>query len=241
VQIKEYGYNKVLEPLIRDLELLEKEGVFVQSLGFNVKGREDPDFGNQLCNLTDIKDHPTDRATLKVLFTFPERISDSTSETASLSSASSASPVEWPNPFAIPNFSHDVELQLSAANDAFAKDGTLMVISKGVKSEILDKLADVISKITVYPSKHQYESVATVLVAKHPCLREPGSAKGWYCWVFSLKFKMGNYRQRLMAAGCPEVLVNKRKRGQTNSKAIKNLYYIVLIQIKVYFSTKVVI
>nr|XP_023670975.1 uncharacterized protein LOC111845645 isoform X2 [Paramormyrops kingsleyae] len=96
-----------------------------------------------------------------------------------------------------------------------------MVISKGVKSEILDKLADVISKITAYPSKDQYESVVTVLVAKYPCLREPGSAKGWYCWVFSLKFKMGNYRQRLMAAGCPEVLVNKRKRGQTNSKAIK--------------------
>ncbi|XP_076846732.1 uncharacterized protein LOC143491521 isoform X2 [Brachyhypopomus gauderio] len=32
---------------------------------------------------------------------------------------------------------------------------------------------------------------------------------------------MGNYRQRLMAAGCPEVLVYKRKKGQTNHKAIK--------------------
>lgn len=39
VHIKEYGYSKVLEPLIRDLELLEREGVFVQSLGSNVKGR----------------------------------------------------------------------------------------------------------------------------------------------------------------------------------------------------------
>lgn len=35
--IKEYGYSKVLEPLIRDLELLEREGMFVQSLGSNVK------------------------------------------------------------------------------------------------------------------------------------------------------------------------------------------------------------
>lgn len=34
---QEYGYSKVLEPLIRDLELLER-GVFVQSLGSNLKG-----------------------------------------------------------------------------------------------------------------------------------------------------------------------------------------------------------
>ncbi|KAL7886001.1 hypothetical protein AOLI_G00062960 [Acnodon oligacanthus] len=94
-----------------------------------------------------------------------------------------------------------------------------MLISKGIKSEILDKLDDERSKITPYQSKDHYESVATGLVEKHPCLREPGSAKGWYCWVFSLKFKMGNYRQRLMAAGCPEVFVNKRKKA--NSKTIK--------------------
>uniref|UniRef100_A0A8C9RYD4 Uncharacterized protein n=1 Tax=Scleropages formosus TaxID=113540 RepID=A0A8C9RYD4_SCLFO len=169
---------------------------------------EDPDFGNELCNLTDIKDLPTDRATLKVLFTFSDSVSDTTLDTTSSRSPTSASSVEWPDPFVIPDFSHDAELQLSAANDAYARDGTVMVISKGVRSEILDKL-------------DHYESVATALVAKHPCLREPGTAKGWYCWVFSLKFKMGNYRQRLMAAGCPQVLVNKRKRGQTSSKAIK--------------------
>ncbi|KAM9333859.1 sterile alpha motif domain-containing protein 3-like isoform 1-T3 [Symphorus nematophorus] len=96
-----------------------------------------------------------------------------------------------------------------------------MVISKGVKSEILDRLADIISKITAYPSKDHYESVAKALVAKYPCLSEPGSGKGWYCWVFSLRFKMGNYRQRMMAAGCPEVLVNKRKRGEGRCKPVK--------------------
>ncbi len=95
-----------------------------------------------------------------------------------------------------------------------------MVVPKSVKSEILEKLADMISKITAYPSKEHYESFTTDL-AKHLCLREPGSAEGWYCWVFSLKFKMGNYCQRLMAAGCPEVVVSKRKRGQTNSKPVK--------------------
>lgn len=190
---------------------------------------EDPDFGNELCNLTDIKDLPTERATLKVLFTFSEPVSDSTLDTASLSSPSSASlsppssgdSTEWPDPFVVPDFSHDVEFQLRVANDAYAKDGAVMVISKSVKSEILDRLADIISKITAYPSKDHFESVAKALVAKHPCLREPGSGKGWYCWVFSLRFKMGNYRQRMMAAGCPEVLVNKRKRGEVNSKPVK--------------------
>lgn len=73
---------------------------------------EDPDFGNELCNLTDIKDLPTERATLKVLFTFYEPVSDSTLDTASLSSQSNASqsstsshdPTEWTDPFVIPVF-----------------------------------------------------------------------------------------------------------------------------------------
>ncbi|CAL8290696.1 unnamed protein product [Arctogadus glacialis] len=189
---------------------------------------EDPDFGNELCNLTDIKDLPTERATLKVLFTFSEPVSDSTLDTASLSSQNSASPEppssgdssEWPDPFVISDFSHDVEFQLRVANDAYAKDGAVTVISKSVKSEILDRLADSITRITCYPSKDNLESVAKALVAKHPCLREPGSGKGWYCWRFSLIFKMGNYRQRMMAAGCPEVLVNKRKR-KGNTKPVK--------------------
>nr|XP_033944583.1 uncharacterized protein LOC117450756 isoform X2 [Pseudochaenichthys georgianus]XP_033944584.1 uncharacterized protein LOC117450756 isoform X2 [Pseudochaenichthys georgianus] len=182
---------------------------------------EDSDFGNQLCNLTDIKELPAERATLKVLFTSSEVVSDSTLDTVSFDSPSSSQSTEWPDPFVVPAFSHDVEYQLRAANDAYAQDQTVMVISKGVKSEILDRLADIISKITAYPNKDHYESVAKALVAKHPCLKEPGSGRGWYCWVFSLRFKMGNYRQRMMAAGCPEVLVNKRKRGEENHKPVK--------------------
>ena len=38
VHIKQYGYSKVLEPLIRDLEHLEKTGVFVKRLGSCIKG-----------------------------------------------------------------------------------------------------------------------------------------------------------------------------------------------------------
>lgn len=71
-----------------------------------------------------------------------------------------------------------LEFQLRVANDVYAKDGTLMAISKGLKSEILDGLADIISQITAYPSKDHYESVAHALFAKHPCLKEPGSGKG---------------------------------------------------------------
>lgn len=199
---------------------------------------EDPDFGNELCNLTDIKDLPSERATLKVLFTFSE-ISDSSLDTASLSSQSpqslrspssstashgppgSGDTTEGPDPFIIPDFSQDVEYKLRIANDAYANDGGVMVVSKSVKSEILDRLADCIAKITPYPTKNNIESVAKALVVKHPCLRDPGSGQGWYCWKFSLVFKMGNYRQSMMAAGCPEVVVNKRKRGNEKSKSLK--------------------
>lgn len=98
---------------------------------------------------------------------------------------------------------------------------TVMVVSKRVKSEILDRLADCIAKNTPYPIRDNIESVAKALVVKHPGLWEPGLGEGWYCWKFSLVFKMGNYRQRMMTAGCPEILVNKRKRGKGKSKPVK--------------------
>lgn len=41
-----------------------------------------PDFGNEPYNLTDINDLPTDRATLKVSFTFSDLVSDSLTDTA---------------------------------------------------------------------------------------------------------------------------------------------------------------
>lgn len=110
---------------------------------------------------------------------------------------------------------------MSVANEAYANDETVMVVSKSVKSEILDRLADCIAKMTPYPTRDNIESVAKALVVKHPCLREPGLGQGWYCWKFSMVFKMGNYCQRTMTAGCPEVLINKRKRGKGMSKPVK--------------------
>ncbi|KAK9528369.1 hypothetical protein VZT92_012535 [Zoarces viviparus] len=48
---------------------------------------EDPDFGNELCNLTDIKELPQDRAMLRILW----KSSIQPEEAASLSSNSSLS------------------------------------------------------------------------------------------------------------------------------------------------------
>lgn len=119
----------------------------------------------------------------------------------------------WPEVFEIPRFSYDVELQLKSGNEAYQKDGTLLNIRKDTKSEILHKLAETIYTYTAYPSQEEYDIVAQSLIKKHPCLREPGSSKGWYCWKFSLKFKMGNYRNKLRMAGCSELQVNSRSSG----------------------------
>lgn len=167
-----------------------------------------------------MKDLPVDRATLKVLFTADDA-SDFTRDTASLPSSSSGDSVEWPDPFLIPLFSHDVELQLKQANCRYGKDGSVMVIPKGLKTDILDTLADSMSKISAYPERQHYENAAKALVEKHPCLRDPGSEKGWYSWFHSLKFKLGNYRKKLSAAGCPEVVINKRRAGVLKGKCVK--------------------
>ncbi|KAL0984765.1 hypothetical protein UPYG_G00146620 [Umbra pygmaea] len=57
---------------------------------------------------------------------------------------------------------------------------------------------------------------AEALVAKHPCLKEAGSETGWNGWKNSIKFKMGNYRNKMRRAGCQEVTVNAGKRSRSN-------------------------
>ncbi len=42
-------------------------------------------------------------------------------------------------PFVVPSFCHGVELQLNAINDTYEWEGTVMVVPKSVKSEILEK------------------------------------------------------------------------------------------------------
>lgn len=201
---------------------------------FNLDGEfvlqyEDPDFGNDLVNLTSLSDLPKERSTLKIVQRAPpnQQFSESSTNDASssLTSAStSAATVSqskcWPEPFIIPNFSYEAELKLRRANDAHAKDGSLLDVTKELKTEILNKLADVVYNLNPYPSRVQIEGVAKALVEKHPCLKEPGSSCGWYCWKFSLSFKMGNYRQKLRVVGCTSVSLRRSEDG-TGKKKIK--------------------
>ncbi|XP_039457642.1 sterile alpha motif domain-containing protein 3-like [Oreochromis aureus] len=188
---------------------------------------QDPEFDNELCNLSSISELPKEKATLKVYTkTFTTYNTDSTLETASLSSSleegtSGGQTRQLPQPFVIPAFSFDVELKLKQGNEAYHRDGSLLDISKDMKSDILEKLAEAMYVHNPYPTRDEYDCVAQALINKHPCLKEPGSANGWYCWKFSLKFKMGNFRQRLRVAGCPELKVNTRTSSQTGSKKLK--------------------
>ena len=116
----------------------------------------------------------------------------------------------WPCDFPIPRFPYDVEVQLQRGNEIFRETGTSLKITPGLKSDILDKLAEEIFQYTAYQQNHQIDDVAGALVKKFPCLREP-SATGYYGWMISLKYKMANYRTKMRNIGCPEVTVNMLK------------------------------
>lgn len=128
----------------------------------------------------------------------------------------------WPALFSLLTFSYDVEQRLREGNDAFRKDGTLLSISRDMKSEILEKTAEAIYFFKAYPVNEEFESVAIALTQKHPCLKEPGSTSGWYGWKLSLKFKMDSYRQKLRDAGCQELKVNSEKRGPGDTRGKRN-------------------
>lgn len=89
----------------------------------------------------------------------------------------------------------------------------MLNVTREMQIEILGKFADAIYLYTAYPKDHEFEKVACGLIEKHPCLREPGPGLGFQGWKMSLKFKMGNYRQKLRSAGCEEVNINRRSRS----------------------------
>ena len=207
-------------------EKLELEGEF--SVQY-----EDPDFGEAVCNLMDIAELPAEKAVLHVLWNNDETPSPPHSHTpssiSSLDTANISSPAsshsassairtymrnvsKWPTPFSIPSFSYDVELKLRKGNDIFEKTGTGLSVPRDMKMEILDKLAQDIFALKAYPKKYEIESVASELVSKHPCLKEPGGGTGYDGWTTSIKYKIGNYRSKLRQAGCNEVSVNRKGR-----------------------------
>lgn len=154
----------------------------------------------------------------------PGRVQSTPSPVPSTSTQGQSTPSrsrQLPLSFPIPTFAFDTELRLRQGNEAFQKDGTLLDISKGMKSDILEKLAEAIYAFTPYVEPEQYDVVAQALIKKHPCLREPGSVAGWYCWRFSLKFKMGNFRHKLKEAGCQELNINSRSSSTSGKKTFK--------------------
>ncbi|KAL3975122.1 hypothetical protein ACER0C_023748 [Sarotherodon galilaeus] len=200
---------------------------------------EDEDFNNALCNLTEIR-HLPEKATLKILLLITLNLrslsspntSDtecSTADTEILSACGTSHSLrqQWPDFCNIPNFSVDVEYRLRQGDLAFMKDGTRMTVSRDMKHDILEKIAESMYTFKAYPEDDDFTSVAKALISKHPCLTEPGLQPGWYGWKNSLKFKMANYRTKLRKVGFEDVTVNAGKRikanpvGEYSSKNVK--------------------
>lgn len=175
---------------------------------------EDPDFGGQLCVLSDITELPQ-KAVLKILRSESDGSSTGTSDTEILPHAL-ARMQAWPEEFPVPLFSYDVEYCLEAGNSAFQNTRKMLKLTRAQKHDILENMAKTMHSFKAYPSDKEIARAAEALVTKHPCLTEPGSHCGWYGWKISLKFKMGNYRTKLSRSGCDEVAVNTGKRSRNN-------------------------
>ncbi|XP_078020836.1 uncharacterized protein LOC144459906 [Epinephelus lanceolatus] len=184
---------------------------------------EDPEFDNALCNLTDLTELP-EKPTIKIIPMIEltpitaenESFSDTNSQadTEILSNSSLDRSLQWPEVFDIPKFSVDVEYRLRQGNLLYLRDGTHLNVTKELKHDILEKLAETIYAFTAYPEKEHFEAVAKALVQTHPCLKESGSSSGWDGWKNSVKFKMGNYRTKMRQLGRVDVTVNSGKRGR---------------------------
>ncbi|KAL6481996.1 hypothetical protein MHYP_G00100760 [Metynnis hypsauchen] len=124
----------------------------------------------------------------------------------------------WPDEIVIPLFSGATEAILMNANEEFVRNGTFLNNTR-VKSEIMEKLADYMYSYTAYPTGLQIGEVAEALMKKHPCLTEPGSRNGWLGWMYSLKYKMGNYRSKLRSFGFPEVTCNSLKNKHPDDRS----------------------
>ncbi|CAI5669568.1 unnamed protein product [Oreochromis niloticus] len=142
----------------------------------------------------------------------------SSDNTVILSPLQSPLKTAWPDEIVIPLFSVATETVLKNANEVFVQNGTVLNNTL-VKSDIMEKLADYMYSYTAYPTGLQIGEVAEALVKKHSCLTEPGSRNGWMGWMYSLKYKMGNYRSKLRSLGVPEVTCNSLKNKHPDDKA----------------------
>ncbi|KAL7882548.1 hypothetical protein SRHO_G00002060 [Serrasalmus rhombeus] len=137
----------------------------------------------------------------------------STADREALSRSSQERQTPWPELFDIPTFSIDVEYRLRQADLLYLRDGTHLKVSKVLKHKILERLAESMYSYTAYQNNAQFESAATALISKHPCLQERGSTSRCSGWKTSLKYKKANYRTKRRKSGCLDVAVNPGKRG----------------------------
>ncbi|XP_016415468.1 uncharacterized protein LOC107745950, partial [Sinocyclocheilus rhinocerous] len=173
---------------------------------------KDPEFNHELCNLSDIADLP-EKPILELVpvSASAESLDDnlSTAGTEILSQSSQERQAQWPELFDVPDFSVDVKYRLRQANLLYCSDGTLLKVTKDLKHEILERLAESMYGFTAYPNNGQFESVAAALINKHPCPQEKGSTSRCSGWKNSLKY----YRTKRRQSGCLDVVVNAGKRG----------------------------
>uniref|UniRef100_A0AAR2INB8 PB1 domain-containing protein n=1 Tax=Pygocentrus nattereri TaxID=42514 RepID=A0AAR2INB8_PYGNA len=165
---------------------------------------KDPEFSYELCSLTDVEELQKNKQ-LKVI-PMLELV-------PALSRSSQERQTPWPELFDIPTFSFDVEYRLRQADLLYLRDGTHLKVSKVLKHKILERLAESMYSYTAYQNNAQFESAATALISKHPCLQERGSTSRCRGWKTSLKYKMANYRTKRRKSGCLDVAVNPGKRG----------------------------
>ncbi|ROL45333.1 hypothetical protein DPX16_23761 [Anabarilius grahami] len=138
----------------------------------------------------------------------------STADTVLTSELPQEKRMPWPDIFLTPKLSVDVEFRLRQANLIYLKDGAHLKVTKELKHDILQKLAETIYSFKAYPTTEDLRAVAKALVNTHPCLQEPGSPSGYCGWTNSLKDKMGNYRSKMRSLGHTDVMVNAGKRGR---------------------------
>lgn len=118
--------------------------------------------------------------------------------------------------FPVPTFAFDVELKLQDGSAEYEKNNTHLKLTRDLKHDILEKLASTLYGFKAYPNDKEMATTAEALVTKHPCLKEAGSETGWNGWKNSIKFKMGNFRNKMRRAGCQAVTANAGRRSRSN-------------------------
>ncbi len=196
------------------LKVIQKEPVI--TLDLHPVYESEP--SSTLSSPTSVNTHPSSNPEMDISLA-DDDTSSQVSNCASSSSKDtiilpdSCRPAAWPVPFQVPQFSRDIELILAEANKTYHATGRHFM-DASVKSAIMQDLSKVIFSYTAYPSSQQILTLAEALVAKFPCLKEPGSFAGLYGWQQRIKNKMHNYRAKLKSRkyAYPEIEVNTLKR-----------------------------